>query len=169
MMQTMFEKLQLHEEKNLLIQGLPSSIEKQFTKVSFAKNVTPLLRTRKIDFALVFAVNQNQLTQIMQDVIPALHEDAKLWIAYPKAASKIVSDLNRECSWSCICNRGFESIHETTLDHVWTAIRFHRRGIPIRDAGTEAMMTQYQEVPETLPGITIAKQSSRYNKVASRI
>ncbi len=169
MMQTMFEKLQLHEEKNLLIQGLPSSIEKQFTKVSFAKNVTPLLRTRKIDFALVFAVNQNQLTSIMQDVIPALHEDAKLWIAYPKAASKIVSDLNRECSWNCICNRGFESIHETALDHVWTAIRFQRKGIPIRDAGTEEMMAQYQEVPETIPGIALGKQPSRYSKVASRI
>jgi hypothetical protein len=169
MMQTMFEKLQLHEAKNLLIQGLPSSIEKQFTKVSFAKNVTPLLRTRKIDFALVFAVNQNQLTSIMQDVIPALHEDAKLWIAYPKAASKIVSDLNRECSWTCICNRGYESIHETALDHVWTAIRFQRQGIPLRDASTEELMAQYSDVPETIPGIALGKQSSRYNKVATRL
>ena len=43
------EKLQLSEERNLLIQGLPSSIEKQFAKLSFAKNVTPLLKSRKID------------------------------------------------------------------------------------------------------------------------
>ena len=55
MAQTIFEKLQLADEKNLLIQGLPSSIEKQFSKLSFAKNITPLLKSRKIDFALVFA------------------------------------------------------------------------------------------------------------------
>jgi hypothetical protein len=61
MSQTLFDKLQLADEKNLLIQGLPSSIEKQFSKLSFAKNVTPLLKSRKIDFALVFAVNENQL------------------------------------------------------------------------------------------------------------
>ena len=51
MSQTLFEKLQLEDEKNLLIQGLPSTIEKQFSKLSFSKNVTPLLKTRKIDFA----------------------------------------------------------------------------------------------------------------------
>jgi len=50
--QSLLEKLQLKDEKNLLIQGLPSTVEKQFVKISFAKNVTPLLRVRKIDFAL---------------------------------------------------------------------------------------------------------------------
>jgi len=131
MIQTVFEKLQLREEKNLLIQGLPSSIEKQFAKMSFSKSVTPLLKSRKIDFALVFAVNQNQLGSIMQDVLPAMHEDGKLWIAYPKATSKIVSDLNRQCTWACLKSKGFESVHETPLDHVWTAVRFSRPGIRI--------------------------------------
>ena len=46
MSQTILEKLQLKNEKNILIQGLPSSIEKQFNKLSFAKNLTPLLRTK---------------------------------------------------------------------------------------------------------------------------
>ena len=70
MSQTLLEKLQLADEKNLLIQGLPSSIEKQFSKLSFAKNMTPLLKSRKIDFALVFAVNENQLNGILKDVMP---------------------------------------------------------------------------------------------------
>jgi hypothetical protein len=130
MMQSLFEKLQLHEEKNLLIQGLPSSIEKQFQKLSFAKNVTPLLRTRKIDFALIFAINQQQLVSILRDVLPALREDAKLWIAYPKTASKIVSDLNRECSWGCIRDKGYDIMTETCLDHVWSAVRFTRAQEP---------------------------------------
>lgn len=126
MMQSLFEKLQLHEEKNLLIQGLPSSIEKQFQKLSFAKNVTPLLRTRKIDFALIFAINQQQLVSILREVLPALRDEAKLWIAYPKTASKIVSDLNRECSWGCIREKGYDILVETCLDHVWSAVRFVR-------------------------------------------
>ncbi|HLO80946.1 MAG TPA: hypothetical protein VK166_08310 [Chitinophagaceae bacterium] len=128
MTQTVFEKLQLKEEKNLLVQGLPSSVEKQFAKISFSKSVTPLLKSRKIDFALVFAINQNQLTSIMQDVLPAMHNEGKLWIAYPKATSKIVSDLNRQCTWACLKSKGFESIQETELDHVWTAVRFGKNG-----------------------------------------
>src|SRR6478672_8605277 len=99
MSQTLFEKLLIQDERNLLIQGLPSSIEKQFAKLSFSKNVTPLLKSRKIDFALVFAVSESQLTGILQEVLPALKTDAKLWIAYPKTSSKIATNLNRNCSW----------------------------------------------------------------------
>src|SRR5687767_11655507 len=90
MSQNLLEKLQLQEEKNVLIQGLPSSIEKQFAKLSFAKNVTPLLKTRKIDFALVFAVNENQLNGILRDVLPSLQEESKFWIAIQKALQKLL-------------------------------------------------------------------------------
>lgn len=126
MLQTLFEKLQFADEKNLLIQGLPSSIEKQFHKLSFAKNVTPLLKSRKIDFALVFAVNENQLNGILNDVMPALKDNSKFWVAYPKVASKIVTDLNRERSWNRLTNAGYESIHQVELDHVWSAMRFEK-------------------------------------------
>jgi hypothetical protein len=126
MSQTLFEKLQFEDEKNLLIQGLPSTIEKQFSKLSFSKNVTPLLKSRKIDFALVFALNLNQLHKILLEVCPALHPAGKLWIAYPKATSKITSDLNRDCSWSCLVSQGFEPGDIVVLDYVWSAQRFNK-------------------------------------------
>lgn len=126
MMQTMFEKLQLTEEKNLLIQGLPSSIEKQFSKITFAKSVTPLLKSRRIDFALVFAINERQLDGILKEVLPALGDEGKLWVAYPKTTSKIVSDLNRDCTWKTLNQSGFESQDQVTLDHVWTALQFKK-------------------------------------------
>lgn len=132
-MQSFFEKLQLSNEKNLLIQGLPSSIEKQFVKLSYSKNVTPLLRSKKIDFALVFVINQNQLCNVLKEVLPALHAESKLWVAYPKTSSKIASDLNRDCSWQVLSDGGFESIKEVPLDHVWTAMRFKKiEAIPDR-------------------------------------
>lgn len=127
MSQTLFEKLQLQNEKNLLIQGIPSSIEKQFAKVAFAKNLTPLLKSRKIDFALVFAINHNQLNGILREVIPSLHEEGKLWVAYPKISSKISTDLNRECSWEVLCQHGFESAEQVALDHCWMAMNFRKR------------------------------------------
>ncbi|HEY4156297.1 MAG TPA: hypothetical protein VGM24_12740 [Puia sp.] len=126
MSQTLLDKLELKDEKSVLIQGLPSSIEKQFAKLAFAKNVTPLLKIRKIDFALVFAVNENQLRGIILEVLPALSKGGKFWVAYPKTSSKIATTLNRECSWTCITQAGFEGINEITLDHVWTATRFEK-------------------------------------------
>lgn len=124
MSQTLFEKLQLEDEKNVLIQGLPSTIEKQFSKISFSKNVTPLLRNRKIDFALVFVLNANHLNTILNDVCPALHENTKLWVASPKQTSKIATDLNRGSSWDCMGERGLEAGEVVVLDYVWSAQKF---------------------------------------------
>lgn len=129
MSQTLFEKLQLEDEKNILIQGLPSTIEKQFSKVSFSKNVTQLLRMRKIDFALIFALNSNQLQQILEDLCPALREDTKLWVAFPRQSSKIASDLNRNTSWDCMTERALETSEEVVLDYVWGAQRFVRADV----------------------------------------
>lgn len=153
MSQTIFEKLQLKNEKTLLIQGLPSSIEKQFSKVSFAKNLTPLLRSRKIDFALVFAVSENQLNNILQDIMPALKEDSKLWVAHPKTTSKIVTDLNRESSWHKLTSAGYESGDQVTLDHVWNAVNFRKNeGVEV----TEVLEVAEVEVVRT----TTAKRKS---------
>src|SRR5215211_5617568 len=131
MSQTILEKLQLKSEKNILIQGLPSSIEKQFSKVSFAKNLTPLLKTRKIDFALVFAVSENQLNTILDDIMPALKEESKLWVAYPKLTSKITTDLNREGSWSKLADSDFENAEQVSLDHVWHATYFRKASLEV--------------------------------------
>jgi hypothetical protein len=126
-LQTMFEKLQLKDEKNILIQGLPSAIEKQFAKLTFAKSVTPLLRNRGIDFAVVFAINKKQLTDILNDVLPALAKDANFWIAYPKVASKIASDLTRDHNWECLENYGLDAVRQIAMDNVWTAMRFKKK------------------------------------------
>ncbi|MEO9209482.1 MAG: hypothetical protein ABI208_00200 [Ginsengibacter sp.] len=126
MAQTLFEKLQLGDEKNLLIQGLPSTIEKQFSKLSFSKSITQLLKIRKIDFALIFALNSNQLKNIFAEVCPALHDETKLWIAFPRQTSKIASDLNRSGSWDFLEEQGFETGEKVVLDYVWSAQRFTR-------------------------------------------
>ncbi|HEV7622221.1 MAG TPA: hypothetical protein VGO09_10820 [Flavisolibacter sp.] len=141
MSQTILEKLQLQNEKNILIQGLPSSIEKQFNKVSFAKNLTPLLRTRKIDFALVFAVSENQLNGILEDIMSALKEDSKLWIAYPKLTSKITTDLNREGSWNKLIDAEYENADQVSLDHVWHAVYFKKNVlVPSFEAENEVVV-----------------------------
>ena len=143
MSQTLLEKLQLNDERNLLIQGLPSSIEKQFVKLAFAKNLTPLLKSKKIDFALVFAINEQQLGMIVQEVLPALRPEGKFWVAYPKPGSKIVTTLNRERSWGCITGAGYEVVRDVALDHVWTAVRFRKTSpavgfrTPLREAVLE--------------------------------
>ncbi len=165
MLINIFDKLQLCEEKNLLIQGIPSTLEKYFTKLSFAKNVTPLLKSRKIDFALVFAINYNQLSSILKDVIPALRSQGKLWIAYPKPTSKIVSDLNRDLNWDCLLSNGFNKIDEVVIDHVWVAMRFctSSPNLPCEDE------IKLMDIDATVKDVVRIKSSRVSNKVGSVI
>jgi hypothetical protein len=142
MSQTVFEKLQLRDEKNILIQGLPSSIEKQFLKIAFSKSVTPLLKSRTIDFALIFAVNQVQLSGIVNEVVPSLHINSKLWVAYPKPTSKIASDLNRDFNWSTLKTKGYTPFFETDLDNMWVAIRFERETIESNFIEVEGLISE---------------------------
>ena len=127
---TVLEKIQLKDEKNILVQGLPSSIEKQFIKLNFAKSVTPLLKSRRIDFALVFAVSKTQLLGILKEVVPALHDNGKLWVAHPKTTSKIASDLCRDCTWDIITSIGFDPIDFVELDNTWNAVNFKKQDQP---------------------------------------
>jgi hypothetical protein len=138
--QTACERIRFSNEKNVLIQGLPSSIEKQFIKISFAKNVTPLLKSRKIDFALVFAVSHQQLLGILNDVMPHLQPEAKLWIAYPKQTAKISSDLCRDANWPVIELFQLESIDQVELDNVWCASQFQFGNESVSIETKEAVM-----------------------------
>jgi len=166
MLINIFDKLQLCEEKNLLIQGIPSTLEKFFTKLSFAKNVTPLLKSRKIDFALVFAVNYNQLSGILKVVIPALKDKGKLWIAYPKPTSKIVSDLNRDLHWDCLMSKGFQKIDEVVIDHVWVAMRFCTSSVELT-CNEDAI--DLLELDATVKDMARVKSTRRSTKVGTAI
>ena len=171
MSQTLLEKLQLADERNLLIQGLPSSIEKQFVKLAFAKNLTPLLKSKKIDFALVFAINEHQLRGIVQEVLPALQADGKFWVAYPKPGSKIATTLTRGCSWGCITGLGYEVVRDVALDHVWTAVRF-RKAIPpvsFHAPGRTTLLGEpvLEEVGTERVATSVRKTASRSRRVGA--
>ena len=155
--QTLLEKLQVINEKNLLIQGLPSSIEKQFVKLSYSKNVTPLLKVKKIDFALVFAINANQLNTILSEVIPCLNTEAKLWVAAPKSSSKIVSDLNRDCSWDILCNHCYENVEQVNLDHVWSASLFKKSAEAEARQAEKAVKEVSEKKPQLAPTLNFEK------------
>lgn len=167
MSQTLLEKLQFADERNLLIQGLPSSIEKQFIKLAFAKNLTPLLKSRKIDFALIFAINEQQLKGIVQEVLPALRADGKFWVAYPKPGSKIATTLTRECSWGCITGAGYEIVRDVAIDHVWTAVRFKKAVPPVsfRAPLREAVLAETEA--ERATGLSTRKTTSRSRRVGA--
>ena len=76
----------------------------------------------------MFAVSENQLNGILDDILPAMKDESNLWVAYPKVTSKISTDLNRESSWNKLTSLGYESMEQVSLDHVWQSVNFKKAG-----------------------------------------
>lgn len=82
----------------------------------------------------------------MKDVIPILNRKGKLWVAYPKTASKIASDLNRDCNWEILTSNNFVNVCEVTLDHLWSALRFERTDPVIAVVAEPEKVTEAKKV-----------------------
>lgn len=133
MARTLFDKLNFREEKNILLQGLPLNIERQFAKINHTKNITPLLRRNKINFALLFSVDRAQLARVAPEALHCLAERGKLWVMYPKKGSKIFSDLNNENAWTFLWEKGFHSVRHINIDHVYDAALYLRNQVALVD------------------------------------
>lgn len=124
MLRNVLEKLELSDQNNILIQGCPSSLDRTFSKLSYVKNLTLLLKQRKIDFALIFAVQEKQFNLIMEEIFPSLQKSSIFWVAFPKTTSKIYTDLYKPDSFIFLQERNYLPIAQISLDVVWQAIRF---------------------------------------------
>jgi uncharacterized protein YdeI (YjbR/CyaY-like superfamily) len=62
----------------------------------------------------------------MKEILPAMHTNTKLWVAFPKTTSKIVSDLNREGAWDYFTEQGFDNEESIEVDNMWNASRFKK-------------------------------------------
>ena len=87
-------------------------------------------------------INANQLNGILKDVMPALKNDSKFWIAFPKRASKIVTDLNKERSFSELTDAGYEEVNQVDLDHVWNACCFELPGKNLNKKSSKSISLQ---------------------------
>lgn len=152
MVQTLFEKLNFKDERNVLIQGVPVAIERCFGKVGYMKHVTPLLRKNKIDFALLFSIDKTQLERILLEVLEHLSTDGRLWIVYPRPGSKIFSNLNSHSAWSFLRDQDYHLVRTVEVESVYNAVLYARnagKSTPLLDFQDEQEFAE-EDMPEDL-------------------
>ena len=74
---------------------------------------------------LVYAANRAALDKQLPGAVKSLGEEARLWVAYPKAG-KLDTDLNRDRLWPLLEKKGFEGVRLVALDDTWSAMMFRR-------------------------------------------
>jgi hypothetical protein len=124
-MSELFRKLNLKEQKSLLLFNAPDSFAPEVAQLAGVKIVRDAEAPKGVEFALAFAQTQQELDRLSKLLAAAAEGDAILWFAYPKGTSKRYRcEFNRDSGWAVIRAAGFDSVRQVAIDADWSALRF---------------------------------------------
>lgn len=126
-MPTIFQKLNLKDQKQILVLNAPKSFEPELQSLQDVEVVRDLDNVNTVDFALIFVVKKAYLDGVSTKLAGKAQGDAILWFAYPKGTSKnLKADFNRDNGWGVIIAAGFQPVRMVAIDEDWSALRFRR-------------------------------------------
>ena len=124
---TTFEKLNLKEQKQILVLNSPESFEPELKSLRGIAVQRDLKTAGQIEFSLAFVTKQKEVDTLGKAIAKKAEGDAVVWLAYPKGSSKkYKSEINRDSGWKVLGDAGFEPVRMVAIDEDWSAVRFRR-------------------------------------------
>ena len=126
-MPTVFEKLNLKAQSEILVLGSPPSFEAELKRLNGVSVIRDPKKARVVRFALAFATKQVEVDALSKTLAGKAEGDAILWFAYPKGTSRnYTCEFSRDTGWTVMRDLGFDSVRQVAIDDDWTALRFRR-------------------------------------------
>jgi hypothetical protein len=126
-MGTLFDKLNLKDQKKILVLNAPVTFDVELRKLAGVTVSTRLRAGQQVAFALVFATRKAEVEAVAGPLAEAAQGDAVVWFAYPKGTSRrYTCDFNRDTGWESLGTCGFETVRQVAIDEDWSALRFRR-------------------------------------------
>ncbi len=115
----LLKKLRYKDGKGLVLNA-PSSFAHDFYKEYNPED--------KFDFVLLFVNHSQEVRDFVPAAVPALNENALLWLAYPKQSGKIKTDINRDIIWKIVEeNSDYRLVSNVAIDDTWSALRLRHK------------------------------------------
>ena len=126
-MPPVFEKLNLKDQRDILVVNAPSSFETELSKLKGVSIHRSPKDMTEVPFSLSFVTKQQEVDTLARVVGAKAKGDAIVWVAYPKGTSKKYKcDFNRDTGWAALGKAGFEPVRMVAIDEDWSALRFRR-------------------------------------------
>ena len=126
-MATTFEKLNLKDQKQIVVLNAPESFERELKALRGVTILRNLQGLDEIDFSLAFVTKQTEVDTLGKAIAKKAKGDAVVWFAYPKGTSKkYKSEINRDHGWQVLGDLGFEGVRAVAIDEDWSGARFRR-------------------------------------------
>jgi len=127
-MSKLFKKLNLKDQKAILVLNSPESFEGELDQLKNVQIHRDLDKVDMIEFLLAFVKSKNEIQYLTQSLSGKALGDPLVWFAYPKKSSKKFNvAINRDQGWEPLDQAGFQPVRQVAIDQDWSALRFRRK------------------------------------------
>jgi len=126
-MTAIFKKLNLKDQKVILVLQAPESFEIELASLENVSVLVTLDEGQQVSFMLAFVTKLVEIERMAGALAKKAPGDAVVWFAYPKGTSKKYRcEFNRDTGWEALGRAGFEPVRQVAIDEDWSALRFRR-------------------------------------------
>jgi hypothetical protein len=118
-------KLGIAAGRRTLLVDVPREVEATLRDALAA--TTRLARLAAFDFALAFVTSKAALAATLDRLAPKLDDAGMVWIAWPKKASGVATDLTEDAVRADALPRGLVDVKVCAIDATWSGLKLVRR------------------------------------------
>ncbi len=76
-----------------------------------------------LDLVVLFVISRAQLQRRLGGLHAKLHQDGMLWVAWPKRASKVSTDMTEDAVREIALPRGLVDVKVCAIDETWSGLK----------------------------------------------
>lgn len=119
----LFKKMGIREESRVWLVGAPRGFETLLAGMPPGASVSRRLR-KDLDIVVCFATEASDLFTKVETARAALPPDGSIWMAWPKKASKVPTDITEDRLREMFLPTGLVDIKVCAIDEVWSGLKF---------------------------------------------
>ena len=120
---TLLKKLGIKEGFRIALVGAPQGFDDELG--SLPSGTTVLSRpTKPLDFALLFTKSEKDLLKNLPRLAERLAPAGMLWIAWPKKASGVATDLSDNVVRNIGLDAGLVDVKVCAVTEIWSGLKF---------------------------------------------
>lgn len=119
------KKLGIRENYSVVLLNAPVRFERKLEPLPDGAEI--VTEANGANVAVLFAASQAELVRDFRPLVKALPEKTALWIAWPKQASGIATDLNGNVVREFGLGEGWVDYKVCAIDETWSGLCFARK------------------------------------------